>query len=87
MGWSISDEDLEAVRNSVVQLEDSAKAGMSRQEIIIAMFGGIRNPATGKRFAIPFCEPKEEDYEYKYAENMRTLVNKPEMFERIMNFD
>lgn len=82
--FDISDEDLETVRASVVNIDTNGK---NRKQIIIGMFGGIKNPKTGKRFVIPSIDFSDEDYTYRYAEMMRTLVNRPNDFKKIMNWE
>jgi len=82
--FDISDEDLEKVRASVVKIDTYGK---NRKQIIIGMFGGIKNPKTGKRFVIPNVDFTDEDYTYKYAEMMRTLVNRPNDFKKIMDWE
>ena len=84
MGYDISDEDLEKVRSSVEEIDMTDK---TREEIIIGMYGSIKNPSTGKRFVIPGIDFRTEYYVYKYAEMMRTLVDDPERFKKIMNWD
>ena len=82
--YTISDEDLEKVRASVEKID---MTGKTRSEIIIGMYGSIKNPQTGKRFVIPGIDFMISDYTYKYAEMMRTLVDKPVEFTRIMNWE
>lgn len=84
VSFDISDEDLETVRSSVVSIDTNGK---NRKQIIIGMFGSIKNPVTGKRFVIPNLDCSDEDYTYRYAEMMRTLVNKPDDFKKIMNWE
>ena len=83
-GYDISDEDLEKVRASVEKIDMNGK---TRKEVIIGMYGSIKNPITGKRFIIPGIDFMIPDYTYKYAEMMRTLVDKPEEFNKIMNWE
>lgn len=84
LGFEISEDDLETVRSSVVNVDTYGK---NRRQIIIGMFGSIKNPKTGKRFIIPGVDFSDEDYTYKYAEMMRTLVNRPDDFKKIMNWE
>jgi len=82
--YDISDENLKKVRDSVVQID---MTGLTRKQIIIGMYGSIVDPTTGKRFVIPGIDFTSGDYTYKYAEMMRTLVDKPKEFEKIMNWE
>jgi hypothetical protein len=81
--FDISDEELQKVKDSVEEIDTSGK---NRRQIIIGMFGAIKNPRTGKRFVIPGVDYQSENYIYRYAEMMRTLVNRPEDFKKIMNW-
>lgn len=80
----ISDEDLEKVRASVVEIDTTNK---TREQIIIGMYGTIKNPKTGERFVIPNLDFSSEAYIYEYAEMMRLLVNRPEDFKKIMRWE
>lgn len=82
--FDISEEDLEKVRASVVEIDTADK---TREQIVIGMFGSIKNPKTGKRFVIPNLDFSSENYIYEYAEMMRTLVNRPEDFKKIMRWE
>ena len=82
--YDISDEDLEKVRASVEKID---MTGKTRREIIIGMYGSIKNPSNGKRFVIPGIDFMISDYTYKYAEMMRTLVDKPAEFNKIMRWE
>lgn len=82
--FDISDEDLEKVRSSVVEINTDGK---NRKQIVIGMYGGIKNPKTGKRFVIPGVDFTSDNYSYSYAEMMRTLVNRPDDFKKIMNWE
>lgn len=84
LDFHISDEELKLVRESVVQIDTTDK---TREQIVIGMFGGIKNPRTGKRFVIPGVDYSSDDYIYQYAEMMRTLVNRPDDFKKIMNWE
>ena len=84
LDFHISDEELKIVRESVVQIDTTDK---TREQIVIGMFGGIKNPRTGKRFVIPGVDYSSDDYIYQYAEMMRTLVNRPDDFKKIMNWE
>ncbi len=84
LDFHISDEELKLVRESVVEIDTADK---TRQQIIIGMYGGIKNPRTGKRFVIPGVDYSSDDYIYQYAEMMRTLVNRPDDFKKIMNWE
>lgn len=84
LDFHISTEDLEKIRKSVVDINTTNK---SRVEIVIGMYGDIRDPQTGNRFVIPNLDFSTENYIYEYAETMRTLVNKPEDFKKIMNWE
>ena len=82
--FDISDEDLEQVRSEIVEI---STVGKNRRQIIIGMFGSIKDPTTGKRYIIPGVDCITIDYIYRYAEMMRTLVNKPADFKKIMNWE
>ncbi len=84
LDFHISSEDLEIIRKSVVEINTTNK---SRVEIVIGMYGDIRDPQTGNRFVIPNLDFSTENYIYEYAETMRTLVNRPEDFKKIMNWE
>ena len=84
LGFDISDAELEQIRSSVVQIDTTDK---NRQQIVVGMYGSIKNPRTGKRFAIPGVDFTSEDYSYQYAEMMRMLVNRPDDFKKIMNWE
>lgn len=84
LDFHITDEELKLVRESVVQIDTTDK---TREQIVIGMFGGIKNPRTGKRFVIPGVDYSSDDYIYEYAEMMRTLVNRPDDFKKIMNWE
>lgn len=84
LDFHISEEELKIVRESVVQIDTTDK---TREQIVIGMFGGIKNPRTGKRFVIPGVDYSSDDYIYQYAEMMRTLVNRPDDFKKIMNWE
>jgi hypothetical protein len=82
--FDISSEDLEKIKSSVVEIDTSGK---NRKQIVIGMYGSIKNPKTGKRFVIPGVDYTTEEYTYRYAEMMRTLVNRPQDFIKIMNWE
>jgi hypothetical protein len=82
--FDLTEEEIQKVRESVVEIDKTDK---NRRQIIIGMFGGIKNPKTGKRFVIPGVDFSTEDYVYEYAKHMRILVNKPEDFKKIMNWE
>lgn len=82
--FDLTEEELQKVRESVVQIDTTNK---DRRQIIIGMFGGIKNPKNGKRFVIPGVDFSTEDYVYEYAKHMKTLVNRPEEFIKIMNWE
>ena len=84
LGFNISEEDLKTVKRSIVEIDMTDK---SRKQIIIGMYGGIKNPVTGKRFIIPNVDCTDDDYTYRYAEMMRTLVNRPMDFKKIMDWE
>lgn len=84
LDFHISSEDLEKIRKSVVEINTTNK---SRVEIVVGMYGDIRDPQTGNRFVIPNLDFSTENYIYEYAETMRTLVNRPEDFKKIMNWE
>lgn len=84
LDFHISSEDLEKIRKSVVVINTTNK---SRVEIVVGMYGDIRDPQTGNRFVIPNLDFSTENYIYEYAETMRTLVNRPEDFKKIMNWE
>lgn len=82
--FDLTEVELEQVRNSVVEIDKTDK---DARQIIIGMFGGIKNPRTGKRFVIPGIDYATEDYVYAYAKQMRILVSQPEQFKKIMNWE
>lgn len=82
--FDLTEKEIETVRNSVVEIDTNGK---DRRSIIIGMFGGIKNPRTGKRFVIPGVDFSTEDYVYEYSKYMRMLVNKPEDFKKVMNWE
>ena len=81
---TLSPENYEKVKSSVVEIDTTGK---DRRAIIIGMFGSIKNPETGKRFAIPNLSHLDEDYVYQYAKYMKTLVFRPDEFTKIMNWE
>jgi len=56
----------------------------TREEML--KYYNIKNPATGKRYAIPMLLKSDPDYVYKYAEMMWTKEHQPELFDAIMNW-
>ena len=82
--FDLSAEELAQIKSSVVQIDMNDK---NRRQIIIGMFGGIKNPQTGKRFVIPGIDFSTEDYVYSYAKHMQILVNRPNDFKKIMNWE
>ena len=84
LDFNISDEDLATVKSSVVNIDTD---GLNRKQIVIGMYGSIKNPQTGDRFVIPGVDFNDEEYIYRYAEMMRTLVNRPDDFKKIMNWE
>lgn len=42
------------------------------------------NPATGRRYSIPFLSPADPDYKAKYADAMRTMIEDPEVFQKLL---
>jgi len=82
--FDLTEDEINSIRNSVVQIDTTNK---DRRQIIVGMFGGIKNPKTGKRFVIPGVDFSTEDYVYEYAKHMRILVNRPEDFKKIMNWE
>ena len=81
---TLTSENYEIVKNSVITIDTTNK---NRRDIIIGMFGSIKNPSTGKRFVIPNLSWEDEDYTYQYAKHMKTLVNRPNEFTKIMNWE
>ena len=82
--FHISDEDLQKVRDSVVPMDTE---GRSKYDIILGMYGNIKDPRTGKSFVIPGVDFSSDDYMFQYAEMMRLLVKRPEEFKKIMNWE
>ena len=82
--FDLTEDEIEEIRNSVIDIDTTGK---DRREIIIGMFGGIKNPKNGKRFVIPTIDFDTEDYTYQYAKCMQMLVNRPEEFKKIMNWE
>jgi len=85
--YKISAENLQKIKDSVVSIDAEAMNNMTRAQIIIGMYGGIKDPETGKRFSIPYLTFSDENYIFRYADFMRTLVHEPETFEKIMNWE
>lgn len=81
---TLTPEEYQQVKESVREID---KSGKSRRDIIIGMFGHIKHPTTGERFSIPNLTWDDEDYAFKYADFMKTLVFKPDMFAKIMNWE
>jgi hypothetical protein len=84
IAFDITDVEMEQIRASVVEIDTTDK---NRNQIIIGMYGSIKNPRTGKRFVIPGVDYTSENYTYEYADMMRTLVNRPDDFKKIMNWE
>lgn len=84
LSFDISEAELEQIRASIVEIDTTDK---NRQQIVIGMYGSIKNPRTGKRFVIPGVDFTSDDYSYQYAEMMRLLVNRPDDFKKIMNWE
>jgi hypothetical protein len=82
--FDISEENLAKVRASVATIDTTGK---DRTQIIIGMYGGIVDPDTGKRYVIPCVNYLETGYIYRYAEMMKTLVDTPDEFKKIMNWE
>lgn len=82
--FELSKEDFEIIKNSVVSIDTTDK---KRKDIIIGMYGSIKNPKTGDRFSIPTLSWDDEEYTYQYANYMKTLVNRPEEFKKVMNWE
>ncbi len=82
--FDLTDEEIALIRSKVVEIDMNGK---SRKDIIIGMYGLIKNPKDGKRFVIPTLSFEDEEYIYNYANYMKLLVNKPEDFEKIMNWE
>lgn len=85
--FNISDTDLEKVKNAVNYLDERSMNAMTREQIIIGMYGEIKDPSTGERFTIPYLDFSDSQYTFKYADMMKTLVHKPETFKKIMNWE
>ena len=81
---NIDDGSNAIVSTSVVEIDTTNK---TREQIIIGMYGTIKNPKTGERFVIPNLDFSSEAYIYEYAEMMRLLVNRPEDFKKIMRWE
>jgi len=82
--FDLTDEEYSEVLDSVVSIDTNGK---DRRSIIIGMYGGIKNPQTQKRFVIPGLDYATEDYVYVYSKHMQMLVNTPEDFKKIMNWE
>lgn len=82
--FDLSIEELEIIKNSVVKIDTTDK---KRKDIIIGMYGLIKNPKTGERFNIPTLTWDDDDYIYQYANFMKTLVNRPDEFKKVMNWE
>lgn len=80
--YFISPENLRKIRDSVEDVPETKN--MTRRELVIRRYGSIKDPTTGKRFVIPDIDFKTPDFNYKYAEMMRLLVDKPQEFYKIM---
>jgi len=81
---TLTKADYDIVKNSVVTIDFTNK---SRRDIMIGMYGSITNPSNGKRFVIPNLTSETEDYPYEYAKKMQMLVNNPDTFTKIMNWE
>ena len=81
---TLTPENYELVKGLVATIDTNGK---SRREIIIGMFGAIKNPTTNKRFNIPNITWDDEDYMYEYAKCMKTLVYRPDEFTKVMNWE
>lgn len=79
-----SPEEYQQIKDSVAEID---MTGKTRKEIIIAMYGGIKNPKTNERFSIPLLTWEDEEYTYRYANYMKALVNRPEEFIKIMRWE
>jgi len=77
-------DEYQTVKDSIKQIDMRNK---TRREIIIGMYGNITNPKTNKRFVIPMLSYQDEDYIYQYAKYMKTLINRPEEFTKIMEME
>ena len=85
LSFDLTDNEIKEIRNSI--FNEINTNGKDRKQIIIGMFGGIKNPRNGKRFVIPGLTYDTEDYIYQYARYMQMLVNRPEEFKKIMNWE
>jgi len=77
-------DEYQMVKDSIKQIDMNNK---TRREIIIGMYGSITNPKTNKRFVIPMLSYQDEDYIYQYAKYMKTLINRPEEFTKVMEME
>jgi len=69
------------------QVETIDMTGKNRREIIIGVYGNIKNPKTHDRFVIPNLVWSTEDYVYEYSKYMKTLINRPEEFTKVMGME
>lgn len=46
----------------------------------------IKDPKTGRQYAIPYLTKENPDYYFLYVDYMRTLERQPEQFKRIMEW-
>ena len=69
------------------QVESIDMIGKNRREIIIGVYGNIKNPKTNDRFVIPNLVWSTEDYVYEYSKYMKTLINRPEEFTKVMGME
>ncbi len=86
-GWSISEEDLNRVRLSVRDVDSELDQYLGRDEYILRRYGHIVDPKTNKRFNIPYLDIKSDDYIFNYAKKMQILVDSPETFKKIMDWE
>jgi len=82
--FKIQKDDMQEIEEMIHYMD---VMGKSRDEILIGMYGKIKNPKTGKRFVIPNLYWDMDNYILEYSKIMKILVDKPETFSKIMMWE
>ena len=87
-GIGLTLEEYKAIINKVnsIKISEEDLKNMSHKEYKLRKYAGIVRP-DGKIFAIPGLRFGSENYTYHYAHFMGILVNNPERFLKILNWE
>lgn len=63
---------------------DSVTTDRPAKNYTFAQLYNMVNPETGKRYVIPYLSPADPKYKEKYVDMMRTKLDNPSFFEKII---